>query len=284
MLRKQYSPAHACKSTLYFVVTLLFSSLVSPVFGASGLSDIDCVVEPSVIADVGSAVPGLLEKVHFDQSDYVSKGTVLAELEAAVEKASLNLADRMAKLSTALELRQLNAGFGKRTRERNQALFQNSSISSQTMDQVKTESRIASLQVRQELENQELAQLEVSRAKAILDRRTIVSPIEGAIMRRYRTVGEYVEGEPVFKIAQLHPLHIDVIVPLDNLGEITSGMRGTLKLDVPGYRDKELTATVHRIDPVADAASGTYGVRLLLPNPDLKIPSGVRCKVDFKQE
>lgn len=263
----------ATAMSLYFISPLQAATTV--------LSDIDCVVEPSIIADVGSAVPGLLEKVHFDQSDFVSKGAVLAELEAAVEKASLNLADRMASLSTALELRQLNAGFGSRTRDRNQALFQNSSISSQTMDQVKTESRIASLQVKQERENLQLAELEVARAKAVLNRRTIVSPIEGAIMKRFRTVGEYVEGEPVFKIAQLHPLHVEVIVPLENLGEINSGMRGSLTLNVPGYKDRKLMAKVHRIDAVADAASGTYGVRLVLPNPDLKIPSGVRCRVDF---
>ena len=30
-----------------------------------------------------------------------------------------------------------------------------------------------------------------------------------------------------------------------------------------------------------DSASGTFGVRLELPNAAAKLPAGIRCKVDF---
>ncbi|RLB03510.1 MAG: efflux RND transporter periplasmic adaptor subunit, partial [Deltaproteobacteria bacterium] len=32
---------------------------------------------------------------------------------------------------------------------------------------------------------------------------------------------------------------------------------------------------------VVDAASGTFGIRLRLPNPDLSIHAGLKCKVSF---
>jgi len=32
---------------------------------------------------------------------------------------------------------------------------------------------------------------------------------------------------------------------------------------------------------VVDAASNSFRVRLLLPNPDQKIPSGLRCTVEL---
>ena len=38
------------------------------------------------------------------------------------------------------------------------------------------------------------------------------------------------------------------------------------------------------VDPVVDPASGSFRVRLELPNPDLSIPSGLRCAVDFGWE
>jgi hypothetical protein len=41
------------------------------------------------------------------------------------------------------------------------------------------------------------------------------------------------------------------------------------------------TATVTVVDRVVDAASDTFGVRLLLPNPDYRIPGGVRCEIRF---
>ncbi len=245
------------------------------------LSDIDCVVQPGQIAALGSAVPGVLSKVNVNRSDYVSAGTVLAELESDVERASLQLANRLATLNTATRLRQLNADFGSRTLQRNQSLFQKASISKQTLDQVKTEALIAEMQVQQERENIEVAGIEVMRAKAVLNRRSIRAPFDGAIMERYKTVGEYVADEPVLQIASLDPLHVEVIVPMSKLGVIESGMLGQISMSVPGFEDQTFDAIVRRIDPVGDAASATYGVLLELPNPDLIIPSGVRCQVDF---
>jgi hypothetical protein len=36
------------------------------------------------------------------------------------------------------------------------------------------------------------------------------------------------------------------------------------------------------VDQVLDAASGTFGVRLALPNPGQQLPAGIRCKVQFE--
>ena len=39
--------------------------------------------------------------------------------------------------------------------------------------------------------------------------------------------------------------------------------------------------SVEVVDPMFDAASGTFGVRLTLPNPDRKIPAGLKCRARF---
>jgi hypothetical protein len=39
--------------------------------------------------------------------------------------------------------------------------------------------------------------------------------------------------------------------------------------------------TVSIADHVVDAGSGTFGVRLALPNPTYKIPAGLNCRVRF---
>ena len=40
-------------------------------------------------------------------------------------------------------------------------------------------------------------------------------------------------------------------------------------------------ARVVIVDQVIDAASGTFGIRLELPNNKYKIPAGLRCQVEF---
>ena len=49
--------------------------------------------------------------------------------------------------------------------------------------------------------------------------------------------------------------------------------------------DGPLTASeVVVVDHVVDAASGTFGVRLALPNPDHSLPAGLKCHVSFGGE
>lgn len=243
------------------------------------IPELDCVIEPSDIVDVGSAVPGIVESVLADRGDLVKNKAVVATLESSVEQATLELAQVRAELDTAIELRREGATYGYRTLKRNQELLQKSVISAQDIDQIKSETRIAQLQVRQEQENKRIAQLERSRAWAVLEQRTLRSPVNGVVMDRFKSVGEYVEDEPVLRIAQLDPLNVEVVVPVDYLGRIEPGMQAEVTAVVPGINTQR--ATVQRVDRVADAASGTYGVRLTIPNPDYGIPAGLRCRLAF---
>jgi len=43
-------------------------------------------------------------------------------------------------------------------------------------------------------------------------------------------------------------------------------------------------ANVTVVDQIIDAASGTFGVRLTLPNPKNTIPVGLKCKVRFSSQ
>ena len=41
------------------------------------------------------------------------------------------------------------------------------------------------------------------------------------------------------------------------------------------------TGRVVIVDKVMDAASGTFGIRVELPNPSLGLPAGLKCRVRF---
>ncbi len=247
--------------------------------GDNSLPELDCVIEPSEVVDVGTAIPGVIESIHVQRSDLIKKGDILVELDSSVEKATNNLAQFRASLNTVIEQRQRSVEFGHNTQKRNQILLQKSAISMHEIDQLNTETRIAELQVKQEQENKRLARLEYQRAQAVLKQRTIRSPVDGVVMENYTAVGEFVDDEPVLRVARLDPLYVEVIVPVKYLGRISPGMQAEVTAAIPGL-DKFL-ATVDRVDRVADAASGTYGVRLSLSNPEYKVPVGLRCLLGF---
>jgi multidrug efflux pump subunit AcrA (membrane-fusion protein) len=73
-----------------------------------------------------------------------------------------------------------------------------------------------------------------------------------------------------------------VIAPADLYGSVQRGMRAEITPEAPGRGSFQ--AEVNVVDQVIDAASGTFGVSLTLPNPDHAIPGGLRCKVRFLVE
>jgi multidrug efflux pump subunit AcrA (membrane-fusion protein) len=98
-------------------------------------------------------------------------------------------------------------------------------------------------------------------------------------MERLMSPGESTENRPIVRLAKVDPLNVEIIVPVEHFGAIRVGMRAAVTPRYPGARMHEATVTV--VDRVVDAASNTFGVRLLLPNPDLEIPGGVRCGIRF---
>ncbi len=244
----------------------------------SELQSLDCVINPSVVADLGSRIPGVLKTVHVDRSDFVHSGQLIAELESGVDMASLELARKRASLTAEIELRQINAAYGQRQHERIEDLYTRNVISTNDMDQTQTETKLTQIQLRQAIDNQQLAQLELVRAQEIVERHAIRSPVTGVVMERFKTIGEYVDDQPIVRVAQLSPLHVEVIIPVEQLGKVYIGMLADVWSDAIG---EKWQAEVSRIDRVADVASGTYGVRLTLENPDYKIPAGLRCRIKF---
>lgn len=94
--------------------------------------------------------------------------------------------------------------------------------------------------------------------------------------------GEVVDEETILRIAQIDPLRVEVILPAGTFGHVQPGERAEVVPEPP--LDQPRAAEVAIVDPVSDGASGTFGARLLLPNPDRRLPAGLRCQVRFIED
>lgn len=70
-------------------------------------------------------------------------------------------------------------------------------------------------------------------------------------------------------------------MPAARYGTIRAGDVATVRPDLPGA--VSLDAKVSVVDRVVDAASNTFRVRLNLPNPDHRLPAGLRCRISFDE-
>jgi membrane fusion protein, multidrug efflux system len=237
---------HQIKAVCIGLIGLILSNLAF----ADELKTLGCMLEPSKKVDISSPIPGVVSVIKVKRGDVVNQGSTLVQLTDGRERASVEMAK--AKME-----------FAKRNVERNQKLYQEELLSPHERDEIETEFRMADLEYRLKQEELKL--------------RTIVSPIHGVVVDRYRDSGEYVNSEAVLSLATLNPLHVDLLLPSYYFGTIVKGQNLLIKPDLPGFDSRKAVVTI--IDPIIDSASGTFRVQLELDNFQHKIPAGMRCSV-----
>ncbi|WP_269930481.1 efflux RND transporter periplasmic adaptor subunit [Aminobacter sp. HY435] len=262
-----------------FAAALLLSQAVSAAHAESRI--FDCVAEPAQRVAVGSPVTGLLASVRVGRGDEVKRGEELARLESTVEEANVALATAQANARENLESQRTRLDLAEANLDRSLKLVNSGTVTQSKIDELQAIVAIA----RRDLVTEELrlkvAAIELERQKALLARQSIKSPIDGVVVEQNLRAGEFVrQDSAIMTVAQTNPLHVEAYVPTELWGKITKGSHGTVSLDHPAGTRIDAEVTV--VDRIFDAASGTFSIRLALPNADAMIPAGQRCKVSFE--
>jgi len=232
-------------------VILLAAVLVAQSSAAFAEGALSCIVEPSMTVNVGAAVSGVMDTVEVDRSDIVKKGQLIATIESGVERATVDY------YAARVE-------FAERKLARAETLREENLMSEQEYDEMVTE--------------QTLAKLECREKQRILGQRSIYSPIDGVVVERMLSPGDYIENQQIFKILALDPLYIETVLPVEMFGKVKIGE--TYEVFLETFTDPFMVK-VSNVDRVVDKASSTFKVRLILKNPGYRIPSGLKCRVEF---
>jgi RND family efflux transporter MFP subunit len=262
-----------------YIIVAVATALNSSVSMAAEPAELDGLIEPYLVVNVGSSVPGILDMVKVDRGALVKKGQVLARLQDQVERATMELSRARAEMKGTIAASQARLDYSQRRQHRMEGLFKKKVIPFEEMDEIRTNTKLAEMELAETIENMGLAKLEYKRSEVIVKRMTIHSPITGVVMERFLSPGEYVEDQPVLKLAQIDPLNVEVFAPVEIFGSIKMGMQAKVRPEAP--HGGTYTAKVVIVDQVIDAASGTFGVRLEIPNPKHQLPAGLKCRVIF---
>jgi len=250
---------------------------VAPAFAG----DFECVIEPRRIVEVKAPVEGLIERILVDRGDVVKANQVLVEIDSGLERASADLAKYRATMEGAVKAGQSRVEFTTRKLERKEELVSLKFVSPQDRDETATEKRLAEAELMEAQDNRRVSELEYRRAMEAVRLRTLRSPFDGIVIDRSAHPGEVARADdtrkPLLKLAQLDVLHVEAVLPVQAYGAVRLGMALEVMPEAP--IGGTYSARIRVIDKVLDAPSGTFGVRLELPNPGLKLPAGVRCRV-----
>lgn len=255
----------------------LLALLATPAMGAESF---DCVIDPSATLKLGSPVAGLLSEVLVDRGDFVTAGQEVAKLESGIDAATVELDALQAESTQELNAAQTKLDLAISRLARTKALAEKGVSTNEQVEQQSAEVQVAQSQRDIEVQKRRLAQLELDRSRAQLERRTIRAPISGYIAARGLSAGEYVDqNAAIVTLVSLDPLRVETFLSVSYWQQVQPGMVAQVTLDEPVAGTHP--ATVSIVDRVFDAASGTFGVRLDLNNPDGVLPAGQRCTVAF---
>ena len=263
---------------IFFAANILLIG-VGRLSADTGGVEFDGLIEPYVVVEVGSEVPGVIDSMNVDRGDVVSAGQVLATLRSGVEKASLALAKTRAEMEWNIKAKKAALGLAQRNSKRTRDIFESNAFAEQKWDEIKTQEILAEAQLDEAIDQKRLYELEFKQAVEVVNRKIVRSPVAGVVMELFLLKGEYVEDKPILKIAQIDPLNVEVVLSVEYYGSVKVGMHGIVKPESSVGGEYEAIVTI--VDKVIDAASGTFGVRLEISNPDFKILPGLKCKVVF---
>lgn len=263
----------------YRVLIAVGALVLSGAEAAGEAPEFDCLIEPHMVVELSSRVDGIIEEMLVDRGDQIALNQVVARLESGAEQAALEYARTRSQMMAEIEQYKASLHYNWRNENRIQELHAKKAVSSSEIDRAQTEARIARYKLAQAEENKRLAEIDLVRARETLERHTIRSPIQGVVVDRYLNPGESVEDKAIVKLAQIDPLRVEVVVPVSQFGKIRRGQGALVYPEAAVSGEYESTVSV--VDPVLDAASGTFRVRLELPNPDYKLTSGLKCAVRF---
>jgi RND family efflux transporter MFP subunit len=273
---------------------------VTRAVGASG------TLEPQDQLALAIKVSGRIQSLTVDLGDAVRKEQVIAELEptdfqiqmeqaaGALQSARTRLGllpsgpdERVDPEETSL-VRQAKATLteAKLKRERAQQLHDEELIARSDLDTAIAvhaiaegayENAIEEIRNRQGLLAQRKSELALARHH--LDQTVLRSPIDGAVVARQASVGQFVpSGTPVVTIVRVHPLRLQLPVPERAAGDVHVGQQVKLRVE----RDpNEYYGRVTRISPAIDQASRTLLVEAEVPNEQGRLRPGAFARAEL---
>lgn len=267
-------------------MTRLLSLLLAAACGnalAAADQGFACLIEPFQKIELRSPAEALIDKVLVQRGSRVQQGQLLVQLDIGVEEAALAAAKYRSVMEGHVRSAQERVDFAKEKARRREELSQRKYVSAQDRDDALGEQRLAEAELIAARDDRKLAALEERRLAQVLRQRQLRSPFNGVVTERLQHPGELAQtGESaraILKLAQTHPLRVEVILPVASFGRIKPKSKAEVVVEPPLSGRYE--ATVQVVDSVVDSASGTFGVRLELPNPNGDIPAGVKCRVRF---
>lgn len=240
-----------------------------------------------VTVQVGAQVTGRVQELFADFNSIVTRGQVIAKLDAQLYAAAVEQARANAVAARANERRaRVLAADAARQLARAEGLFTQRLIAEADLDTTRANRDGAVAQVEAAAGSVAQAEAALHQAEVNLAYTTIRSPIGGVVLSRNVDVGQTVaaalQAPTLFVIAEdLRKMQVDTSVAEADIGKLAAGMPATFTVDAfPGER---FVGTIRQIRNAAQTVQNvvTYDAVIDVENERLALRPGMTANVTF---
>ena len=205
--------------------------------------------EPFRTIKVSAGDSGVIAEMLVKEGDQVKERQVLARLETEVTKSELETAEAEA-LQQETHLKRL------------EEIEKTSHVTPDEIDKARTDLIIRNAQVK--------------KFKAVIETRTMRSPVNGIVTEIKRDTAESVSaGAPhVLTVVQIDKLTLNLYLTPQVASPLKPGAMVRIRFIENG---QEAPARVEFVSPVTDSASGTVRVKFVIENADGQYRGGASC-------
>lgn len=203
---------------------------------------------------IAAPVTERIERLYFDDGDFVRRGQLVAMLDQGQEVAALNAAQATERQAKA----QL---------DRVSSLSRSGFATATLLDtQVATAAR---------------ARAEADDARARIADRTIRAPLSGHVSLRTISAGSIVAaGAPIATVSDLSRIKLDFTVAETALRSLRPGQ--AIDVAAAAYPGETFNGAISTIDPLIDPSTRAVLVRAVLPNPGARLKPGMLLTVHVR--
>ena len=264
-------------------------AVVTPTKGVAGQQivlpgDIEAWFEAPIYARVN----GYLKAWYFDYGAHVTKGQLLAEVDAPDLDAQLAAAQaRLMSAQAQINVREAERNFAETTYARWRG-SPKGVVSEQETEAKKAEFGSADARYKAAVAEVNVSKSQVDQLTALEAFKRIVAPFDGIVTQRNTDVGALINagsgvgggnGPQLFRVVDVHQMRVFVQVPQEMSASIHVGLTANMALSQ--YPDKTFKASVATTSEAINKTSRTLLVELHTTNADNLLQPGTFAQVRF---
>jgi RND family efflux transporter MFP subunit len=249
-----------------------------PAYSGAGLSGFTA---PSRKATLAALQQGRIAEYCIEEGREAGAGQVVVRIEDDVQRSRTEAARLDAESVLNIELSRVRLERAADELARFETLAGDAMASSKELKDARLAAQAAAIEL-------SIAELEHQRAvtnhgtqRLLLEQLCIRAPFSGVISVHHKQAGETVEErEGLVTLVQLDPLLVTLDCPIEVVHGLQTGSSATVTPADARWTPR--TGRIIYVNPVADAASQTCRVKLLVDNRDADWISGMRVTVSFE--